>query len=450
VHYASLPPVAQIKPSHTTLITHARIFDGDARSPVREDMDVLIADGRIARIGPHPLNVAAHRTLDASGKTLLPGLIDVHTHIAGTESPPWRTTLHAPERNLSNFLAMGVTTVVDMGSMPSVTRKLRDKLETGEVAGPRLLYAGKQVSVRGSHPAPLFQESLKWPLGAVATALMVDTVSADTDFDALVAEKKDGGSSIVKLMIDRIPLDSPALPLALAKRAADAAHKAGLPVAAHVGSEADFLTALDAGADLIAHTSYRAALSDEAITRFKASGATQVSTLRVFSNIGALAQGRSPVGDNDARLMAPEVRKAYEHIPQADISPLMMAYARRVAEYNEVMFENCRKIRSAGIPIVLGTDSPLMGSSAGASAHAELQLLVERCGFTPAEALAAATGVPGRTIGAWLGLDGLGRIAHGSPADLILVDGDPTRQIRDTARIAAVFSRGKEVERLIP
>lgn len=449
VHYASLPPVAQIKPGRTTLITHARLFDGNAHNPVRDNMDVLIADGAIVEIGAHPLNAVASRTLDASGKTLLPGLIDFHTHIGGTESPPWRTTLHSPERNLSNFLAMGVTTIVDMGAVPTVLRSLRDKLDAGDVAGPRLAFAGKQVSVKNGHPAPMFKELLKWPLGTVAATLSVDAVTADSDFDALAAERKNGGASFVKLMIDQIPLDSPTLPLALAKRATDAAHKAGMPVAAHVGSEADFLTALDAGVDLVAHTSYRSELTVNAINRFKASGATQISTLRVFSNVGALAQGKSPVGDHDAKLMAPEDRQAYGQVVPEKISPLMLAYAKQVARFNDAMFENCRKIKSAGIPIVLGTDSPLVGSSAGASAHAELQLLVERCGFTPVEALAAATSLPGKTVGAWLGVKGLGRIEQGGPADLILVDGDPTRQIRDTTRIVTVFSRGKEIERLI-
>lgn len=449
VDYASLPPLVQIKPTHTMLITHARVFDGSAQNPVRENMDVLIADGTIAKIGPHPLSANAESTIDASGKTLIPGLIDFHTHITSTESPPWRTTLHSPERNLSNFLVMGVTTIVDMGAVPAILRGLRDKLEAGEVAGPRLAFAGKQISVKNSHPEPLFKEALKWPVSSIVTSLTVDTVSDATDFDALVADRKNGGSSVVKLMIDQIPLDSPALPVTLAKRAVDAAHKAGMPVAAHVGSESDFLTALDAGVDLIAHTSYRSELSPGAIDRFKASGATQISTLRVFSNVAALAQGKSPVGEYDAKLMAPEVRQAYERIEPEKISPIMQAYAQRVAQFNDAMFENCRKIKRAGIPIVLGSDSPLMGSSAGASAHAELQLLVERCGFTPAEALAAATGLPGKTIGQWLGLKGLGRIEPGSPADLILVDGDPTRQIRDTTRIVTVFSRGKEVERLI-
>lgn len=450
VHYASLPPVAKIKPGNTTLITHARLFDGSAEHPVRDNMDVLIADGVIVGVGPHPLDVAADRTLDASGKTLLPGLIDFHAHIGGTESPPWRTTLHSPERNLSNFLAMGVTTIVDMGGMPSVARSMRGKVEAGEVAGPRLAFAGKQVSVKGSHPAPMFREVLKWPLGPLAAALTVDTVDDATDFDALAVERKGGGASLVKLMIDQIPIDSPTLPLSLARRTADAAHKAGLPVAAHVGSEADFLTALEAGVDIVAHTSYRSELSAAAIDRFKASGATQVSTLRVFHNVGALAQGKRPVTEHDAKLMAPQVREAYEQVRTDEISPLMLAYAQQVARFNDAMFENCRKIKRAGIPIVLGTDSPLMGSAAGASAHVELQLLVERCGFTPVEALAAATGVPGKTLGQWLGVKGLGRIEPGAPADLLLVDGNPTKEIRDTARISAVFSRGKEVERLIP
>src|SRR4051794_34105605 len=72
VHYASLPPVARIKPSNTTLITHVRLFDGNAEHPVLEDMDVLIADGAIAQVGAHPLNAAAERTLDASGRRSCP------------------------------------------------------------------------------------------------------------------------------------------------------------------------------------------------------------------------------------------------------------------------------------------------------------------------------------------------------------------------------------------
>ena len=113
VHLNSLPPLATVQPAQPALlIENARIFSGDADQAVSAGQDVLIEAGRIKAIGAHPLNVDASERIDARGKLLLPGLIDMHVHVGFTEAPPWYPTLGNPKRTLSAYAAHGVTTVL--------------------------------------------------------------------------------------------------------------------------------------------------------------------------------------------------------------------------------------------------------------------------------------------------------------------------------------------------
>lgn len=116
--FSDLEPLTEAQPAGTLLITHARLFDGSEHNPILLDQDIYLENGVIAKIGPHPLNVNADKTLNAEGQTVMPGMIDFHVHVGGTEAP-WRPTFYSPERTLSAYLAFGVTSVVDMGGIPN-------------------------------------------------------------------------------------------------------------------------------------------------------------------------------------------------------------------------------------------------------------------------------------------------------------------------------------------
>ncbi len=450
IHYASLPPMVEVSDhaSDSLLISNARVFDGNEQHPVQDNMDILIENGLITRLGTHPMRATAAHTIDADGMLVMPGLIDFHTHVGGTDAPPWYKTLYPPSRTLSAFLAHGVTSVVDMGGIPGQLEGLKEDLEAGEISGPRLAYAGRQVTVADGHPESLIDEAITWPLSVAVKKWMADEVNPDTDFDALVQERIEQGTSLVKIMIDRIPLDAPSITAPLATKVVQAAHRQNLPVAAHIGTEDDLLTGLSAGVDLFAHSVNNSSLSDPSLAALKQAGTPVISTLRVFQNVALVSGGQNPVTAADAELMDSSAAAAFA-LP-AETTPAMRDYSREIARHTEDMFASCQKMREAGIPMLVGTDTPLLGATAGNSTHVELQLLVERCGFSPLQALAMSTGKPGNILAKWLHLPGLGTISEGAPADLLIINGDPTHQILDIHQIHDIVSRGQLINRLQP
>ncbi|WP_020406791.1 amidohydrolase family protein [Hahella ganghwensis] len=447
-HYASLPPMVKTDNKGSLLITKARIFDGNADHPIQENMDVLVTDGQISRIAPHPLGVKADTEINAEGMLIMPGLIDFHTHVGGTDAPPWRKTFYPPERTLSAFLAFGVTSIVDLGGIAGQLQGLHEELESGEITGPRLAYAGPQVTVAESHPGPLIEETVNWPVSSLVKHLMIEEIDENTDFAEMAQNRIEEGASLVKIMIDRIPLDTPSMPPELAKRTVEAAHKAGLPVAAHIGTSKDLETALNAGVDLFAHSVNSSQLSTASLERLKSSGTPVISTMRIFQNVAMVSEGKNPVTAADATVMDSGAFEAFKE--SAEVSPSMQEYGENIARHTNDRLDGCIKMREADIPILIGTDTPLLGASAGASTHEEIFLLVERCGYSPAKTLAMATSQPGAILGNWLNLRGLGTISEGAPADLLIIAGDPTTDIGDLTKIDQIISRGNLIEPAIP
>ncbi|MBK8970057.1 MAG: amidohydrolase family protein [Hahellaceae bacterium] len=445
IHFSDLEPLTESAPSGSLLITHARVFDGSESQPILPDQDIYIVNGVIEKMGPHPLKVSAERSVDATGKLAMPGMIDFHVHVGGTEAPPWRPTFYPPERTLSAFLAFGVTSVVDLGGIPQQLAKLQQQLDTGEISGPRLVYAGKHVSVSQSHPGPLFDESVAWPLSKVLKKLMIDEVDTNTDFPALIEEHAEAGGSVLKLMVDQVPIGSPSMSPEVAQRVVTAAHALNMPVAAHIGSDDDMNTALSAGVDMIAHPVNRTELKPMTRIRLKESGTPVISTLRVFQNIGLGSEGINPVTTADAAIMDPEIVSAFE--TRGEISPTMVDYAKTIAKNSDNLFDGCRQMQEAAIPMLVGTDTPLFGAPAGSTMAVELSLLVEKCGFSPRRALHMATGAAGTILGPWLNQPGLGKLKETAPADILLIDGDPLENIHAIENVSAVISRGQFIKR---
>ncbi|WP_198343156.1 amidohydrolase family protein [Oleiphilus messinensis] len=430
------------------LISDVAVFDGIAAHPLLTHRDVLLKDGRIAAIRDHDPEHSADVKIEGRGMTLMPGLIDFHVHVGGTEAPPWQPVFYTPEYTLSAFLAMGVTSVVDLGGIPQLLEKLNGELATGEITGPRLFYAGRQITAEQSHPGPLIDESLAWPMNSLIKALMVDEVNDESDMDVLIQDRLESGSTLVKIMVDSIPLDSPMLSAESAKRIVAAAHRQHLPVAAHIGSDANLRTALNAGVDVIAHSVNQSELQAETLAELARSETPVVSTLRVFDNIAAVKKGLNPVTAHDARVMDQMIVESFT-APEA-ITSAMAEYADHIANNRNQSYRGCERMRRAGVPVLMGTDSPLFGAPAGSSAYFELKLLVTQCGYTPAEALQAATSLPGQVLSDWTGQAHLGKVLVDAPADLLLIKGMPSENIDALQQIQTVISRGAVVTRNLP
>ncbi|WP_405614791.1 amidohydrolase family protein [Streptomyces sp. NBC_01508] len=389
-----------------TLIRDVRVFDGSRAIP---RADVLIEDDHIAELDADVDRVDVDRVdadveVDGTGRTLLPGLIDAHTHTF--------------DGSLARALTYGVTTELDMFCLPSNLARQRKLAERDDVADLRS--SGVLATAPGGHPTAVMTAmalTLDEPGDAVG---WFDTIEDAERAEEFVAARLAEGSDYLKIVIDdgSAPLSTspatspststststsapiPTIGRDLATALVDAARAVGLRTIAHVATARDTAIALDAGVDGLAHVWSDKAPghpdNDELIRRVAAQGVFVVSTLVYIESLG---------GDDTRRV----------------------ANAAYVAS----------ALHRAGVPVLAGTDANPYAPAHGDGLHRELELLT-RAGLSPSKALAAGTAVPARHFG----LSDRGRIAPGLRADLLLVEGDPTRDIAATRAIVAVWRRG--------
>lgn len=373
-----------------TLIRDVNVFDGER---TQSTTDVLIDGGVIAE----PDGRAVDAVVEGAGKTLLPGLIDAHTH--------------AFDGNLAQALEWGVTTELDMFSLPpNLARQRALAAERDDVADIRS--SGTLATAPGGHPSQLM--AALGDAAAFGDAVgPFPTVAGAGDAEAFVAQRLADGVDYLKIVIDDGAVhgtELPALGVEAVAALTDAAHAAGLQVIAHAITAAEVAIALDAGVDGLAHVWTDAGPDTAALARrVAAQGMFVASTLvyfEVISRQGSAAADHAVHGSGDG--------------------------AAQVA----------RALHEAGVPLLAGTDATPFAPVHGESLHRELELLT-LAGLTDEEALAAATSVPARHFG----LADRGRIAPGLRADLLLVDGDPMHDITATRAIAAVWRGGIRLDR---
>lgn len=386
------------------LFRNANVFDGES---LRTSLDVLVRDGRIAAIG-QGLDATGARVVDATGRTLLPGLIDAHTHAFGDA--------------LREALAFGVTTELDMFTQPDFARQMRTEQQRGAPERADLFSAGVLATMPGGHGT-----EYGFPIPTLTKA-----AEAQAWVDARIAE----GSDWIKIVFDdgsHFGIAWPTFDEATLRALIEAAHARGKLAVVHVSRAECARTAIAAGADGLVHLFTDEAPAADFVSLVKRRGAFIVPTLTVLRSIS----GRSSALVSDARI-APYLG------PQADAA-LRQSFPPRTgpgAPRYDIATGTVRALHEAGVPILAGTDAGNPGTTHGASMHEEMALLVE-AGLTPEQALRAATSVPA----ARFGLEDRGRIAEGLRADLVLVAGDPTRDIAATRAIVGVWKGGVRLDR---
>ncbi len=405
------PPARDTGSDNDVLIQGVRVFDGLRVFP---NTNVLVVDGRIAAVGTGVKAPQGIVTVDGSGRTLLPGLIDAHTHSWGDAQ--------------RDALRFGVTSELDMmgdwNRLPEIKRQ-RESLARTDAAD--LWSAGAAVTAPGGHGT---QYGMKVP-----------TLAADGDAAGFVAARVVEGSDYIKLIIEdmsaysatnRIPTITPAQMQA----AIAAAHKAKRLAVVHVSRLREGKAAIEGGADGLVHIFGEP--GDAAfVAAAKKRSAFVVPTLSVLATMAHTGEGRALGEDLQLKpwLGSAQTDSLKATFGAAAPKPSMLADA----------IANVRALHAAGVDILAGTDAGNPGTAHGASMHGELALLV-RAGLTPGEALAAATSVPARRFK----LADRGRIAVGQRADMLMVDGDPTRDILATRAIVTVWKNGYAVVRAKP
>ncbi|MGH7470030.1 MAG: CIA30 family protein, partial [Longimicrobiales bacterium] len=390
----------------TQLFRNARVFDGDR---VLASTDVLVRAGRIAEIGRGLAAPAGAQVINAAGKTLLPGLIDAHTHAWGDA--------------LREALAFGVTSELDMFTDAQLARTLRAEQSAGSGLGRADLFsAGILVTAPGGHGT---EYGMTIPTLATPDA-------AQAFVDARIAE----GSDYIKIVYDDgavYGLKFATLSRATMRAVIAAAHKRGKLAVVHVGSAAGALAALQEGADGLVHLFTNELPTADFAALARTRNVFVVPTLTVLKSVTGEPGAAGLIKDERlAPYMAPATRAGLER-----------AFPARAGTRNyQVAVETVRRLNAAGVPILAGTDAPNPGTAHGVALHRELELLVQ-AGLSPLQALASATSVPARAFN----LRDRGRIAVGLRADLLLVNGDPTTDITTTRAIDGVWKLGVPMDR---
>lgn len=388
---------------------------------------LVVADGRLRAVLPgleaqvllgEGERIAEERRFDAE-HTLLPGLIDSHVHLAFDPAPPfWAEAVVTPERatalgarNALRTVQAGFTTVRDLGAPGQAGFALRDAIAAGELPGPRVLSAGRMVSIIGGHGdltgfRPEVMEALdegNTCTGAVQCAEVVRRLSR-AGADVIKFAATGGVLSQQNRGLDQHFTDEEM------KAIVDTAHQLGLKVAAHAHGPRGIEAAARAGVDSIEHGTY---VDEAGIRAMRGSGSFLVPTL------------------------SPTI--AYrENLPKGLYTPVVAA---KIKVRLEATGRNIAAARRAGLKIAYGTDTGV--SEHGRNAE-EMPLMVQYGGMSPQEVLVSAT----RTAAELLGLeDEVGRLAPGFSADVIAVRGDPLTDLGalQRERVAFVMARGRVV-----
>jgi imidazolonepropionase-like amidohydrolase len=432
--------------SRTFCLRNVRVFDAPRAAVLEGLRDVLVREGRIAAISLAGMKVSGADAIDGRGATLLPGLVDLHVHAGASSAPPWKLGMPRPQDNFEAFLYAGVTTVLDLGNFSPDVFRTRERIRRGEILAPHLYAAGPIFTAPDSHPVGLLRLALPWWLRWYViprfTRQVATAAEARRSVDALLDDRPD----LLKIAIDRIPLDSPRISRELIAEIAAEGHEHGLRSIAHVGRSIDVVDAVAGGVDALAHIVYPEEISVEAVEAVAARHVPVVATISVFdSQERFLLDDRPPYTDLELQVAPPEIVEALRVVPASFDRKPIEPVVRSLIDGHEARRKNVAKLRRAGVTILAGSDAPNIGHFPGASMHLELRDLVE-AGMTPGEALRAATSDAARFLAGETA--DFGDVSTGKRADFLLVDGDPLRDITAVSRIRDVFLDGSRLERL--
>jgi imidazolonepropionase-like amidohydrolase len=400
-----------------------RLFDGNG-DELRRDQVILIEGDRIREVGPAEMVAipeGAH-VIDLSGATVLPGLIDCHTHLGSRadrfdeiyrfKDSPFRNAF-AAVLNAKKTLEAGFTTVRDLGGKPFLAVDLRESIDEGFLVGPRVVAGGPGISITGGHGdlnhyAPQVKVSMFPEERDYKIADGVDQVRH------VVRAQLKHGVDVIKIHASGGVLsrgDSPGAPqftVEELRAAAEEAHAAGRKIAAHAHGAQGIRNAVLAGIDSIEHGSL---IDDGGITLMKERGTWLVADIY-----------------NDDYLLG----KAREFkIPEEFIA--------KEEALGQTQRDNFAKAVKAGVKVAFGTDAGVYPHGDNAKQFAYMV----KYGLTPARAIRSATSDAAELLGR---SREVGRVAPGLYADLIAVADDPLDDIRALEKVGLVMKGGAVVK----
>ena len=413
-----------------------------------EGLDVVIEGDTIKSISAHaakPPPAGGTRVIEGSGKTLIPGLIDIHCHLATSPAAAWERKLPNPERNMQRLLFSGVTRVFDPGSATPDIFELRASVNAGKQLGPTIYAAGPVFTAPGGHPIPMLKELLP---GLIADRLakgMTREIANQQDVTAAMDELAPHKPDFIKLAIDRIPLDAPRLDPAVAAMLVKDAKARGIRTVAHIGTTKDAIAAADAGSAAWIHGVYKERIADEDIAKLAAFNIPMVPTLIVFRSFADLGTGSLHSTDLERLVMDGELLDRRSTTPDDwEISQNVSDFISMLAGQQRNALSNVRRLAAAGVTIMAGSDAQ-SNVIHGPALHRELTLL-SKAGLSPSDVLRAATLHPARFLSVKEDPP-FGIVAANKRADLLLVNGNPLEAPAAISNIAEVIVAGVVLER---
>lgn len=418
------------------LLEHVRLIDGNGGTPV-EDTRLLIKDGKIAAIGADITDENA-TVINLNGKTVMSALISAHSHIGtlkGISTKPENYTEDNILAQLKKYESYGVLHIMAMGTDRPLLFEtgLRDRSLKGEIPGARIHSAGYGFGVpNGAPPLGFAMDKVFRPATAAQVALQMDS---------LVQLKAD----MVKIWVDDFNGKYPAkMQPEIYTAIIQAAHQHNLRVAAHVYYSGDLEKLVAAGVDIIAHSVRSDLIDDTTIAQMKAQQVIYIPTLSLDEYAYIYAQ--QPEWINNEFFKKSLEPGVYEMLTseqyQNDLKNAAN-YALNMKAF-ETAKQNLLRLYKAGVLIAMGTDSGATPVRAqGFSEHLELQLMTEE-GLSPLEAITVATKNAATALKVQ---QQYGTLEPGKVADLIILNGDPVKDIKNTREIVAVYKDGKEVSK---
>jgi len=399
-------------PKKITVVKAARLIDGQGGAPTANPV-VVIEDDKIARVGAGLAVPAGAEVVDLGGATLLPGLIDCHTHITGQPGENYYDDMFRKSPIDSAVVAhvyarrtleAGFTAVRDVGAGELIDVAMRNAINKGEMAGPRMQVATLAVSATGGHgDLSGFSPYLSFKsLNNIADG--VDEIRK------LVRTEVKYGADVIKVaatagvLSEEESVGAPQFSQEELNALVEEAHMWDKRVAAHAHGAEGIKRAIKAGVTSVEHASF---IDDEGITLAKQKGTWLVMDIY-----------------NDDYIMAEFARKGY---PQR-----ILEKERLVGKTQR---ENFRKAVEAGVKLAYGTDAGVYPHGWNGKQFAKM---VE-WGMTPAQAIKAATSDAADLLG-WR--DRIGSVEAGKFADLIAVKGDPLKDVTELERVSFVMKGG--------
>ena len=399
----------------TIVLKAARLFDGKSDAATSPGV-IVVTNGKIAGVGNVTVPTGAE-VIDLGDATLLPGLMDAHTHLTSELTNDWKQDeldlfkKPIPQRAIEcveyarRTLMAGFTTVRDLGSTDLIDVSLRNAIKEGKAVGPRMLVAGYAIGSRGGHcdPTAGYRPGLmKEPGTTEGVAAGADEMRAAVRFNTkhgvdLIKVCASGG---VLSLSDRV--DSPQLTQAELDALVDEAHALGRKAAAHAHGAEAAKRAIRAGIDSIEHGTF---MDEEGFNLMKSKGTYLVYTPTVC------------FGERVKHSGAPEE---------------IVSKEAAASKQQQGMF---KKALAKGVKLAFGTDAAVCPHGSQAEQFEEMVSL----GMRPIAAIKSATSVDAQLFGVD---DRLGSIEPGKLADVVAVRGDPTRDIRQMRTVFFVMKEG--------